>query len=141
MRRTYAWRDGKLVELTTAQVDELPYVQDDIKEFRNTDGTQIRGKAQWREHLKQTGTIELGHSDIAIAQEKWGKKRAAFQDRIAKAKGLVMAVDAPSGEIRERGDRTRVNAEVMNRLDGRPAPERRELIKIALETARKYGRS
>ena len=49
----------------------------DIEPFRSPDGQMIMGRAQWREHLKATDTIEMGHSDVKYAQTEWLKKKEA----------------------------------------------------------------
>ncbi len=133
MKRTFAYRDGKMVELTPSQVEAVPQIMDDVKEFRSPDGAYIGGRAQWREHLKRTDSVEMGHSDIKAAQVNWQKKRAAFQLKVNTPAGKP--VEMPQ-EIRET-ERSRVTSEVMNRLDGRPAPDRKTLIKMAMEEARR----
>src|SRR5437879_12635207 len=82
IKHTYAWRNGRLVELTAQQINELHYVQDDIAEFQSTDGARIRGRTQWREHLKRTGSVEMGHSDMKAAERQWKKKREACKERV-----------------------------------------------------------
>ncbi len=135
MKRTFAYRDGKMVELTPSQVEAVPQIMDDVKEFRSPDGAYIGGRAQWREHLKRTDSVEMGHSDIKAAQINWQKKRAAFQDKLG-ADQNVTPVNPPPDMMREYG-RSRITSEVMNRLDGRPAPDRKTLIKMAMEEARR----
>jgi hypothetical protein len=140
-KRTYAWRNGELVELSAPQIDELHYVQDDIQEFRSPDGAMIGGKRQWREHLKRTGTMEMGHSDVRASQEKWQKRKEAHHEKIAKAgkMGVQQVETKEGGDDIRPAERSRINCEVLNRLEGRPAPDRKTLIKLALETARRYG--
>lgn len=138
MRRTYAWRDGQLVELTTEAVSELHYIQPDIAEFRSSDGALIGGRSQWREHLNRTGSIEMGHADMRNAQENWGKKKEAFQQKLKRNTGEVKPVNI-SDEIRPVV-LSRVNAEMRNRLEGRPMPNRKMLIKLTMETARDLAR-
>jgi hypothetical protein len=135
MRRTYAWRNGALIELSVSEIQAIPNVQDDIAEFRSPDGKRIRGKAQWREHLKRTGTIEMGHSDMRNVQEKWGKKREAFAQKVSRGTEGVKEVAPREGEIRPR-ELSRVDTEMANRLYNRPMPDRKTLIKLSLETAR-----
>lgn len=134
MKRSYAWRNGRLVELTPPEVDALHYVQDDIAEFHSPDGARIRGKAQWREHLKATGSIELGHSDIRAATTHWQKRKDDFKEKLKKAEGVKEA-EPPGGEIRA-GEWSRLGVEMLNRLYNRPLPDRKTLIKLSIETAR-----
>ena len=139
MRRTYAWRNGQLVELTPQEIAALPQVMDDVPDFRSPDGARIRGRAQWREHLKRTGTVEMGHSDLKIAQENWQKKRAAFAEKTSQISHDVRPVEPPDGEIRERRS-TEVDKALANRLYNRPMPGRKLLVKLALETAREIAK-
>lgn len=137
MTRTYAWRNGQLVELTPQDVEAIPQVMPDLKEFRSPDGKHISSRSKWREHLKRTGSVEMGFSDVKAQQAKWAKKKEAFQERLDRKH--VHEVAAPEGEIRE-SERSRIGAEVANRLDQRPAPDRKTLLKLTLETARELSR-
>ncbi len=140
MKRTYAFRNGKFVEITPEETKRVFNVQGDLKEFRSSDGKYIGGKRQWRDHLKRTGTIELGHSDIAASKSKWEKRKAAFAESLAKApKSGVREVER---EVINTPDyeRSRLNAEVRNRLEGRPAPSRTELLKLTMDQAEYLGR-
>ena len=131
MKRTYAFRDGKFVEITPAHVKELHFVQDDIKEYG--------GRSKWREYLKRTGAVEMGHSDVKASTEQWNKRKSAFAEKLARAPKEVRQVDTPVLDAPDY-QRTRLNAEVRNRLEGRPEPSRTELIKITLEQARDLAR-
>lgn len=133
MKRTFVYRHGQFVELTPSQSEALPQVMPDVKEFQSPDGTRIKGRRQWREHLKRTGSVEMGHADIRSAQEQWLKRKEAFHLKVANTEG-VKEVEAPD-EIRPM-ERSRVQAEVLNRLDKRPAPDRKTLIKLGLEMVR-----
>lgn len=113
------------------------HVLPDIESFRCPDGAYITGRKQWREHLKRTDTIEMGHSDVKVAQAQWGKRREAFQKRI-RAVGAAEA-PAPSGDIKPI-QRSGLNVELANRLHGRPTPERKELIKLTLDLAKRQTR-
>ena len=135
MKRTYAWRDGALVEITPTAAADLHYVADDIPEFQSPDGAVITGRARWREHLKRTGAVEMGHADIREAQGRWTAKREAFQRKLQANAAVVHEVEPPSGDI-QPSERSAVSREVANRLHNRPAPDRKTLLKIALETAR-----
>lgn len=136
-KRTYAWRDGKLVELTAPEVAAIPNVQPDLREFQSPDGARIGSRSEWREHLKRTGTIEMSHSDLAQQQEKWDRRKEQFAEKVNRDTEHVRPVDPPDGEIRE-AERSRVGKEVANRLDGRPSPDRVTLIKMAIEESRRH---
>lgn len=133
MKRTWVFdKDGKSREITRKpEANKSAYVQPDFEEWG--------GKRKWREHLKRTGAMELGHSDVKVATEKWNKRKAAFAEKLAKAPKEVHPVDAPVLDAPDY-QRTRLNAEVRNRLEGRPEPSRIELIKITMEQARDLAR-
>lgn len=134
MKRTYIFDTQKkrFVEKVRSTSGGLVMVQGDISEYG--------GRAKFREHLKRTGTVELGHSDIKAQTEKWQSKKSSFQDRMRHAeKHQVREAAPPSGEIRDY-DRSRIASEVANRLDGRPTPDRKMLIKLTLETAKEIAR-
>lgn len=141
MKRIYKFdvSSQKMVEITPERGPDVHYVQDDIKEFHSPDGARISGRRQWKEHLKRTGTVEMGHSDMRAQQANWQKRREAFAQKVSSGGKFVAPAEPPSGEIRPM-ERSRVSSEVANRLDGRPAPDRKTLIKIALEEARRHSR-
>jgi hypothetical protein len=133
----YIW-DAERQEFVPKErkASDLHYVQGDLEEFRNTDGTMIGGRRQWREHLKSTDTIEMTAKDLQLSRERWNSRKADFQDRIrpSEKSGVrpvnvdVMSAPDPQASLIQR--------EVMNRLDGRPTPERKMLIKMTLDAAR-----
>lgn len=134
MIRKYVWQGDKFVEKVRKD-SGLHFVQGDIAEFTANDGVRIGGKRQWREHLKRTNTIEMNGADMARQTEKWQAKKADHQARIANSeKRGVRPVTAPDGPIVPI-DRSRLSAEIANRLDGRPIPERKMLIKLTREVA------
>lgn len=137
MKRTYAWRNGQLVELTESVPERFTEIMNDTGEFVSSSGKHITSRSGWRDHLKETGSIEMGHGDIQKSQENWQKRKAAFRERL-KGEG-VREVEAPSGEIRPL-DRSRINAEVRNHLEGRPIPDRKTLLKLTLDIARDLER-
>jgi hypothetical protein len=114
------------------QSNAAPYVQPDIEEYG--------GRVRFREHLKRTNTVELGHSDMVSAHEKWQGRRSAFQDRIRAADNRTVRPVEANVTTAPDYQMTRLNAEMANRLDGRPMPERKELLKLTLETARRMNR-
>lgn len=136
--RYVADKDGHWIPLER-EVSSTHYVQPDIAEFRSPDGAHITGRAQWREHLKRTGTVEMGHADLKDAQRAWKKRKRDFAESIKDAhKHGVKPAEVPQQheEIRDY-QRSRLNAEVRNRLEGRPAPSLTQLLKITLEERRR----
>lgn len=137
------YRDGELVfsSMDTAN-DAGYYVMPDYEPWKDPSGVVIHSRAQWKEHLKKTGTVEMGHSDIKTTQEQWGKRRDAHAERLTRAQGMsVKSVDVPASmECIEPAQRSRLNVEILNKLHGRPTPGRKELIKLTLDTARDLKR-
>lgn len=137
-RRRFVQIDGELVEVGqdfVAEPREAHYVIPDISPFRSNDGTPIKGRAHWREHLKATGQVEMGHSDIKYSQAVHEKKKAAHQQRLSTALKQVQMAEVPV--VEGRVDRPRIASRVAERLYGRPTPDRKTLIKIALEERRR----
>ena len=134
--RFIADKDGHWVPLD-APPEARVALLDDI-EFQSPDGARIGSRSAWREHLKRTDTVEMGHSEIAASQRNWTKKREAFAERL-KQLGAGVApvntdvVNAPDYQM------SRINQEVANRLYNRPAPDRKTLVKLTLETARQLS--
>lgn len=127
------------------RMSEIHYVQPDIAEFRTPGGKHISGRTAWREHLKRSNSIEMGHSDLKRAKEKWDGRQSDFRDKLkAGEKAGVGPRElpdiGPKGELRNEYQMTRLNQEVRNRLDGRPLLERKMLLKLTLETARDLER-
>lgn len=50
------------------------YVQGEIKAFQSTSGKYFDSRKKWRQHLKDTGSFEYGHSDMKYMQERHDKK-------------------------------------------------------------------
>jgi len=128
MRRTWIYdKDGNAHEYVR-EPSQHHFVQPDFEEYG--------GRTKWRERLKANDTIELSPKELAQARDKWNSKKADFNAKLATGEKLnVRPVDtdvmaAPAYE------RSRLNKELLNRLDGRPVPERKMLIKLALETNR-----
>ena|ERR1051326_7017474 len=118
---------------------EFHYVQDDIKEFLSPDGRFITGRTAWREHLNVTGAIEMGHSDIQSQEQQWNKRRGAFQEKVASGRDHVREVIPPDGEIKPTAP-SQISVEMANRLYNRPMPDRKTLIKMAIDTAKDLAR-
>ncbi len=138
MKRTFIFdeKSKTFIEKSASVKKNIHFVQSDLAEFTSTDGARIGGRRQWREHLARTGAAEMNHKDIAASREKWASRRSTFHDKLASAeKKSIREVAPPTGEIREY-DRSRLAKEMANRLDGRPMPDRKTLIKLTLESDR-----
>lgn len=138
-RRVWRYIDGVAYELGTEPLPETHLVMGDIEPFQSPDGAFITGRRQWREHLKATDSIELSHSDMAVAKEQWNKRKQAHRDKIANAEAMVRAGEKAPISTKPY-DRSRIAIEVLNRLHGKPEPARKEVIKLGLEIAKRMNR-
>ena len=120
------------------RVNRSTEIMPDLAEFKSVDGAVISGRAAWREHLKKTDCIEMGHSDMKAAQESWAKRKAAHNDRLKGQLAISQQFDRPS-EMREFR-RSNLNVEMANRLHGRPPPDRIEMLKMTLEQMKRTKR-
>ena len=107
------------------------YVMPDIEPFRDTSGQYITGRSAWREHLKRTGTIELGHADLKTQAERHLVRQQAHRDRMEQATSAARPMPIPQTAAPVAPSQTA--ARVAERLHGRPTPDRPTLIKIAME--------
>ncbi len=123
-------KDGKAHE-RVQEVSQHHFVQPDI--------TEHGGRAKWREHLKRNGSIEMSPKDMLKAQEKWNSKKADFHNKLQSQSKYVQPSDHSVIESKPY-ERTLLNKELANRLDGRPTPDRKTLIKLVLENQRMLGR-
>lgn len=111
------------------------YVMPDIAPFRSNDGAYINGRMQWRDHLKVNDLQELGHADIKHQGEQWQKRKQSHQERLKRSDGVDVTASVPSDFRPEQA--SRLQTEIANRLHGRPTPPRKELIKLAIEQAKR----
>ena len=134
MRETWVFpSDGsEPYEKHLGPLNERYMVMGDIAPFMSPDGVMIEGRAQWREHLKKTDSIEMGHSDVKYAQEQWNKKKQAQNDRLRGQLQTVQEFDRPGAPIAPM-KMSNLNVEMANRLHNRPMPERKEMIKLTLD--------
>lgn len=139
MKRRFVQIDGELVEVTpgySAAPRADYHVMPDIEPFKANDGAEIKGRAHWREHLKATGALEMGHADVASAQAAHERKREAHRERLQNASRI--AAEAPHANVlTDHSGRSSIAVNVLNRLHGRPMPDRKTIIKIGLEEARR----
>ena len=140
MRQRYVQVNGELVP-ADEQTARLHYVIDDIPAFVANTGAHIEGKRQWREHLKERGCEELGHADVKARGESWQKRKDAFASKKAAIAKYAPPVEVRESEFEQPMQRSRLHAEVLNRLEGKPAPDRKTLLKLTLDLARnpRYG--
>ena len=120
-------KDGKAHEVKR-EASQHHFVQADIEEHG--------GRAAWRERLKQNNSIEMSPAEMKAMATKFREKKAAEQARLQANTHLTAApanVDVMKAPDYER---SRLNKEMRNRLDGRPMPDRKMLIKLTLETER-----
>jgi hypothetical protein len=79
MKRTWVYpSDGsEAYEVTRGEYrnESMASVMGDMAPFMSPDGVMIEGRKQWREHLKRTDSIEMGHSDVKYAQQEWNRKK------------------------------------------------------------------
>lgn len=139
MRRRWIYVEGQAYEAGSEPVIEAHHVIPDIEPFKSPDGAFITGRAHWREHLKRTDSIEMSHSDMKSAQANWAKRKQAYRERLKESAQVVQRWDEPKGEIRPM-QRSGLAVEMANRLHGRPAPERKEMIKLTLDISRRMQR-
>ena len=134
MRQTWVFpSDGsEPYEKHLGPPNERYSVMGDIAPFMSPDGVMIAGRAQWREHLKKTDSIEMGHSDVKYAQQEWNKKKAAHNERLRGQVAMVQEFDRPGAPIAPM-KMSNLNVEMANRLHNRPMPERKEMIKLTLD--------
>ena len=135
MKRTWVYpSDGEPYEIEVGgyRGETLTTVRGDIEPFRSPDGAMISGRKEWREHLKRTDTIEMGHSDVKYAQQEWNKKKAAHNERLRGQVAMVQEFDRPGAPIAPT-KMSNLNVEMANRLHNRPMPERKEMIKLTLD--------
>ena len=134
MRRTWIYPagGGEPYEAGSYRSETMTTVMGDIEPFRSPDGVMIEGRKQWREHLKATDSIEMGHSDVKYAQQEWNRKKEVQRERLKGQVATVQEFDRPGSPIAPMR-MSNLNVEMANRLHNRPMPERKEMIKMTLE--------
>jgi len=121
---------------------EFPGVEviPDIPRFKSPDGAIIEGRKQWRDHLKRTDCVEMGHSDMKVAKETWNKRQEKHYDRIKNAANIVSDWSDPNPKSLDAPIRRNdLAVEMANRLHGRPAPDRKTMIKLTLDEMRRIN--
>ncbi len=141
MRRKFVQIDGELVEVDNAyRPVDGHHVMPDFQPFVANDGTVIKGRRQWREHLKNTGGLEMGHADIKRQTEVFRSKQEAHRAKLAKHADTVKDATSVVAQNFDPTPRSRLSAEVANRLHGKTPPSRRELVNLAVELKRREQR-
>lgn len=115
-------------------------VMPDLEPFRSPDGAHFSSRTQWREHLRQTDTIELGHSDIAYQREQWGSRKAKFAEKVALGQKYAPESHGPLPSPDAARQFTALSRELAHKLDGRPMPDRTTMIKLSLDTQKELQR-
>lgn len=116
-------------------------VMPDIQPFISPDGKFVTGRKQWRDHLKATDSIEMGHSDVKVAKEGWQKRKEAQFDRVKNAVGVVSQWnDANTKNLDAPIRRSNLAVEMANRLHNRPTPDRKTMIKLTLDEMKRISR-
>lgn len=109
----------------------VPFVIPDIESFRDTSGKVIAGRREWREHLASTGTFEMGHADLKTLTERHQKAKLVYRERMANATKAAPPQSIPRNA--KPVEPSSAAQRVMERLHGRPTPDRPTIIKIAME--------
>ncbi len=140
-RRRWIYIGEEAVEVDNAyRPVELHHVMPDVEPFRSNDGKIIKGRRQWKEHLKNTNGVEMGHDDIQKQTQVWRNKQEVHRAKLQKHQAVVSEATAKLPERFDPTPRSRLSAEVANRLHGKEAPSRRELINLAVELKRREVR-
>jgi hypothetical protein len=136
VKRKFVQIQGELVEVDNAyQPIERHQVMPDFQPFIANDGTLIKGRRQWREHLKQTGGLEMGHADIQAGTQAFQRRKAQFHQKVREGeKYIAPATFKPDAKPEAP---SRLSIEVANRLHGKERPSRRELVQLAVELKRR----
>lgn len=119
------------------QEQRAPFILPDIEPFLDTSGKHITGRRAWKEHLRSTGTQEMGRDELKAQVERHEARKQAYRERMAHATRAAPAVPIPTTADPVRPSRTAQR--VMERLHGRPTPDRQTLIKIAIEERMRRG--
>ena len=114
----------------------------DIAPFVDTTGKVIEGRRQWREHLKSIDAVEMGHADIKEAESKWAKRQREAAAKVEQQTKVQLKTDwqEPKDIERDPTSHKRLWCKVAERLDGRPVPSRKQLLRIVIEEAKKVKR-
>jgi len=120
----------------------MSYVIPDIQPFKDTTGKVIEGRRQWRDHLKAIDAVEMGHSDLEAQRAALEKKKREHLEKVEKAAKLQLKTEWQEPKEVEQDPQThkRLWAKVAERLEGRPEPTRKQLLRIVMEEQRRAKR-
>lgn len=120
----------------------MSYVIPDIAPFKANTGKVIEGRRQWREHLKETGAVELGSADIAEMQSVHEKKRQEIREKVEKQTKAQLKTqwEEPKDIERDPHRHKRLWAKVAERLEGREQPTRKQLLRVVIEEQQRVKR-
>ena len=124
MRRRYVQIGTELFEITDTVSVQAPVIIDDFKPWFDTSGKEIQGRRQWREHLHTIGAVELSKHDLEMAAERHMTRKTAL---LTKVEPGVHAQGAKPVE------RSQTACRLLERLEGRPKPDRKTIIQMAIE--------
>lgn len=113
-----------------AEQQRPPYIIPDLDPFLDTSGKYITGRKSWREHLRLTGTQEFSREELKAQTECHRQAKANYQKKMAEVSRIASPIGIPPNAVRIE---SRTAQRVMERLEGRPRPDRPTLIKIAME--------
>lgn len=120
----------------------MSYVVPDIQPFKDTTGKVIEGRRQWREHLKSIDAVEMGKADLEKARELQEKKKREQLEKVEKQAKLSLKTDwqEPKEIEADPHRHKRLWAKVAERLEGREAPTRKQLLRIVVEEQKRVRR-
>lgn len=143
MRATHRYivlPEGLMEVPTRSAGSDHHYVQPDFTPFKSPDGQYITGRTHWRDHLKQTGSIEMGHTDIQGQREEWKSRRGKFQEKVALGEKIAPEHHGPLSSPDQQRILPALYREMAQKLDGRPMPDRKTMIQLTIETGRELNR-
>jgi hypothetical protein len=122
--------------------DGLSYVIPDIQPFKDTTGKVIEGRRQWREHLKEIDAVEMSKGDLEAARELQEKKKQAMLAKVEEQTKLQLKTEwqEPKEVESDPHSHKRLWAKVAERLEGRPQPTRKQLLRIVVEEQKRVKR-
>ncbi len=134
IRRWVYDKEGHAHEVSTqSAASEVHFVQPDFNEHG--------GRAKFREYLKRTGSSEIGHSDMNSMKAKWDQRKAEHAEKMRKISSNRHVKEAAAPPVEDRPyQRSELSKALANRLDGRPEPDRKTFIKLAIETSKQLAR-
>lgn len=107
MRRRWVYHNGEAIEVSedyTPEPRAEVHIIPDLEPWKDPSGAVITGRAHWREHLKRTDSLEVGHSDIRAQAERrkmeWKTPESGRKEALKHALDMTTR-GRPQGEVRE----------------------------------------